>query len=240
MKFFPLFLILIIFLSCESNDSYNHQIPQVAAPSDSLNVAFLIMDGVYNTELTAPFDIFHHTIFHTTKGMKVFTVADKSSPIKTFEGLQILPDYNYKTDQLPTIDVLVVPSAEHHLDSDLENNEMIKFVHLTGKQAQYVLSLCDGAFVLAKAGLLNDVVSTTFPGDIEQYKKMFPHLKVEKDVLFVHDGKYITSAGGARSFEASMYIVELLYGNKVAKGVGKGMVIDWDLNNHAAKIIQVD
>ena len=70
--------------------------------------------------------------------------------------------------------------------------------------------------MLAQAGLLDDVVSTTFPSDIEAYKTMFPHLDVRSDVLFVHDDKFITSAGGAKSFEAALYLCELLYGKEIA------------------------
>ena len=83
------------------------------------NVGFLIMDGVFNTELTAPFDIFQHTIFRENiKAMNVFTVANTDEAVTTFEGMRILPDFNYLKDTLPNIDILVVPSAEHHLDTD--------------------------------------------------------------------------------------------------------------------------
>lgn len=195
-----------------------------------LNVAFLIMDGVYNTELTAPYDIFHHTIFRDSiQPMNVFTVAKSAAYVKTFEGLHLVPDFDYLNDDLPPIDILVVPSAEHHLDSDLEDTEMLDFVKKTAATARYVMSHCDGAFVLAKCGLLDGFESTTFPGDIEAYRTMFPQLKVHEEVLFVHDEKYITSAGGAKSFEASLYLCELLYGKKVADQLAKGLVIDWDL-----------
>ena len=105
---------------------------------DRYNVAFLIMDGTFNTELTAPFDIFQHTIFRKgIKPMNVFTVADTDKPVTTFEGMRILPDFNYLKDSLPKIDILVVPSAEHHLDTDLENKELISFVQRIDKEAQY-------------------------------------------------------------------------------------------------------
>jgi transcriptional regulator GlxA family with amidase domain len=58
---------------------------------------------------------------------------------------------------------------------------------------------------------------------------MFPHLTIHENVLFVHDGRYITSAGGAKSFEASLYLCELLYGKKIAQRLAKGLVIDWNL-----------
>jgi transcriptional regulator GlxA family with amidase domain len=194
------------------------------------NVAFLIMDGTYNTELTAPYDIFQHTIFRDSiKAMNVFTVANTDHPITTFEGLRLLPDFNYITDALPKIDILVIPSAEHHLDSDLEDGILLDFVRAVDKEAQFITSHCDGAFVLAKAGLLNKVVSTTFPSDIDKMRELFPNLDIRKNVLFVHDGKYITSAGGAKSFEAALYLSEHLYGKTIAESLAAGLVIDWNL-----------
>ncbi|MEL6809837.1 MAG: DJ-1/PfpI family protein [Bacteroidota bacterium] len=214
-------------------DTTSQQAERVFPKIDSsrYNVGFLIMDGVYNTELTAPFDIFQHTIFREhIKAMNVFTVANTNDPIVSFEGMRILPDFNYLKDSIPQIDILVVPSAEHHLDTDLEDEAMIQFVQKVDRNAQFITSHCDGAFVLAKAGLLDNSVSTTFPSDIDAMRQMFPDLDIRKDVLFVHDGKYITSAGGAKSFEAALYLCEYLYGKEIARSLAGGLVIDWDLN----------
>ncbi len=201
-----------------------------ALPPNRYNVGFLIMNGTYNTEFTAPYDIFQHTQFRENiKAMNTFTVANTLEPITTFEGLRILPDYDYTQEGLPAIDILVVPSAEHHVDTDLEDAQLLAFVQEVDAKALYITSHCDGAFVLAKAGLLDKVVSTTFPSDIEKYRKMFPQLRVKDSVLFVHDGKYITSAGGAKSFEAALYLCERLYGAAVARSIAKGLVIDWNL-----------
>ena len=195
------------------------------------NVAFLIMDGTYNTEFTAPYDIFQHTQYREgIKAMNVFTVANTMDPVTTFEGLRILPDFNYTGTNLPPIDILVVPSAEHHMDTDLQDTTMLEFVKKTDKEALFITSHCDGAFVLAKAGILDQVVSTTFPADIEAYKAQFPQLRVADSVFFVHDGKYITSAGGAKSFEAALYLCEYLYGREIALSLASGLVIDWDLD----------
>lgn len=194
------------------------------------NVAFLIMDGVYNTEFTAPYDIFQHTQYREKiKAMNTFTVANTLKPITSFEGVRILPDFDYTQDSIPQIDILVVPSAEHHLDTDLQDTTMLNFVKKVDKTALFMTSHCDGAFVLAKAGLLNDVLSTTFPSDIDTYRQMFPQLQVKDSVLFVHDGKYITSAGGAKSFEAALYLCEHLYGKDIAESLAGGLVIDWNL-----------
>jgi len=228
-------IIFALLLSCErkaglSTVERNRYTPPAQYDSTRLNAGFLIMDGVYNTELTAPYDIFHHTIFRDSiRAMNVFTVANTLDPIMTFEGLHLLPDFNYLTDSLPRIDILVIPSAEHHLDTDLEDEAMLDFVRRAAAGAQYVTSHCDGAFVLAQAGLLEGVVCTTFPADVATMRDMFPTLDVRDSVLFVHDGKFITSAGGAKSFEAALYLAEVLYGKEVAKRLAVGLVIEWEL-----------
>lgn len=235
---FLLILLPFILVSCNQKKAKKEttvvketrQLPKLE-PSN-YNVAFLIMNGTFNTEFTAPFDIFQHTKFREgIKAMNTFTVANTLEPITTFEGVRILPDFDYTKDDLPKIDILVVPSAEHSMDSDLKDEVMINFIKQIDKSALYMTSHCDGAFPLAKAGILDSVASTTFPSDIENYKAMFPNLDIKDNVLFVHDGKYITSAGGAKSFEAALYLCEILYGKDIAKSLAKGLVIDWKLED---------
>ena len=201
-------------------------------PADRpLRVGFLVVDGVYNTELMAPYDVFQHTVFHTKPGMEVFTVSPQGKRIKTFEGITIRPNYSFAN--APAIDILVVPSAEGSLGKDLENERMISWVRETAKKARYVVSLCDGAFVLAQAGLLDGVAATTFPTDLEAFAKRFPKVDLRINVNFVHAGKFLTSQGGVRSYQVAMYLVEKLYGLKAAQGVGRGLLIPWPPGSEA-------
>ncbi len=219
------FTFLALLLTGCASTSWNVERATDVPKDRPLRAAFLIVDGVYNTELTAPMDLFQHTIFHTKPGIEVFTVAPTKAPIRTFEGLVITPDHDF--DSAPAIDILVVPSAEHSMDTDLENAELIAWVKKTGDEARYVMSLCDGAFVLAKAGLVDGRWSTTFPSDQDRYAEMFPTLDVKRGVSFVHDDKLLTSEGGAKSFDVAMYLIDHLYGVEVAKGVGRGLIIAW-------------
>ena len=202
--------------------------PVVEIPEDRpLRAGFLIVDGVYNSELMAPYDIFQHTPFHTkpAPGIEVFTVSPDGEPVTTFEGLEITPHHGF--DDVPEIDILVVPSAEGSMSADLENEEMISWVRATGESADFVISLCDGAFVLATAGLLDGHTVTTFPGDQDRFAEMFPEIALLRDPSFVQDGKVLTSQGGAKSYDPAMHLVDLLYGEKVAAGVGRGLIIPW-------------
>lgn len=237
-------LTILAGIACLISTGCRNPLPE--APEDRISfpgephykVGFLIMDGVYNTELTAPYDIFQHTRYREgIKPMIPFLLANTRKPIRTFEGLRLLPDYDYTRDSLPQIDILVVPSAEHHLDTDLQDTAMLRLVKRLAAAATLVTSHCDGAFVLAEAGLLDNVVSTTFPADIGAYRRRYPHLQVLDSVWFVHHGKFITSAGGARSFEAALYLCEYLYGASVARDLAGGLVIDWDLEAVPYRVI---
>ncbi len=198
-----------------------------AAETRRLSAGFLIVDGVYNTELTAPYDVLQHTLYHAPNelGIEVFTVSPDGQPVTTAEGLTIRADHSLA--EAPRIDILVVPSAEGSRDRDLERIDMVAWVADVGGRAGAILSLCWGAFVLAEAGLLDNAACTTFPKDYETFAGRFPQLDLRINVSFVHSGKAITSQGGARSFDAAMYLVDALYGVDVARGIGSGLLLAW-------------
>lgn len=205
-------------------------LPRVPPPADlprdrPLRAGFLVLDGVYGTELVAPYDVLQHTLAHTRPGIEVFTVSPDGDAVRTHEGLTL--DAHYGFADAPPMDILVVPSAEHNLDSDLGNEALIAWIRNTGAKARYVVSLCDGAFLLAKAGLLQGRLATTFPGDQDAFARMFPKQELRRNVSFVHDGPAITSVGGARSYDAALYLVDHLFGEEVARGVATGLVLPW-------------
>ena len=195
-----------------------------------LRAGFLIVDGVYNTELVAPWDVLEHTVYHSAPhpGIEVFSVAESKDPVTTAEGLRILPDFDF--DTAPPIDILVVPSAEQSRDRDRENTRLISWVRQVGNQARFVVSLCWGAFILGEAGLLDGRSCTTFPGDYDRFAETFPDLDLRINASFVHDGSILTSQGGVRSFDVAMYLVELIFGTETAKRIGGGLLIDWPMN----------
>lgn len=199
----------------------------IELPTDRpLRAGFLLVDGVYNTELMAPWDVLEHARYHTDHpGIEVVAVAATTDPVNTAEGLQIVPDFTF--DSAPHLDILVVPSAENSRGSDRDNTNLIRWVRDRGSRAQVVVSLCWGAFILAEAGLLDDRAATTFPADYDLLATTFPEVSVRINVSFVHDGRVLTSQGGARSYDVAMYLVELLFGTDTARGVGGGLLIEW-------------
>jgi transcriptional regulator GlxA family with amidase domain len=203
-----------------------------------LAAGFLVVNGVYDSELMAPYDVFHHTPLHVTPGIEVFTVSPDGRPISTFEGLRLVPRYSFAN--APAMDILVVPSSEGSMDRDLKNRRLVEWVRRAGGKARFVVSLCDGAFVLAAAGLLDGHACTTFPTDQDRFASMFPEIDLRREPTFVHDGKAITSQGGADSYLAALYLVDHLYGEEVAREVGKGLLIPWPQAVGSLPVVVID
>ena len=94
-----------------------------------------------------------------------------------------------------------------------------------------MITVCDGAFVLAATGLLNDRSATTFPSDRESFQDMFNKIDVRSDVRLVVDGKFITSVGGGMSYEPAFFLIERLYGREHAERTAGGLVWPWSLES---------
>ncbi|NNE70084.1 MAG: glutamine amidotransferase [Rhodothermales bacterium] len=198
-----------------------------AAGANVRTAGFVVTPSVFNSELMAPYDVFQHSIFRDELDyIETFVVSEDGMPIETFEGITVTPHYSFET--APAIDILVIPSTGGSMTADLENEAYMAFLARAVEDAEWVLTVCDGAFPLAATGALDGRVATTFPGDREAFQERFPAVDVRFDQRIVVDGKYITSVGGAMSYEPAFYLVERLYGKAHADLTAEGLVWPWD------------
>jgi transcriptional regulator GlxA family with amidase domain len=189
--------------------------------------AFVVTETVFNSELMAPYDVFHHTRFRDEMDyIEPFIVSPDGGPVTTFEGLRVDAHYSYET--APPADILVIPSTDGSMTRDLEDDAYMEYIERTMEDAEWVLTVCDGAFPLAKTGALDGRQATTFPADREAFALLFPTIQVRDDVRLVVDGKFITSVGGAMSYEPALWLVERLWGNEFAAENAEGLVWPWD------------
>lgn len=183
------------------------------------NVGIVIFNDLFITEFTAPHDIYHHV---PADKVNVFSVAPTMDEIKTYESIRIQPDFSF--DNAPRIDILVVPSGNGSLTSDLNNTALVDFVRARGATAEYVTSHCWGAFTLAKAGLLDGKRATTFPTYEDELQSLFPGVTVVTTARWVEDGNMVTSNGGLAAYEAALHMTERIWGTSVADTVASGLV----------------
>lgn len=197
------------------------------AAAETLVAGFVCTEGVFNTELAAPWDVLQHTRYRDPNDfIRTILITADGEPFTSAEGLRIAADHGF--EDAPDLDILVIPSSEGSMERDLQDERFLDFLRARIPRARWVMTLCDGAFPLAATGFLDGRVATTFPGDRKRFAAMFPNVEVRFDCRFVVDGRFITSVGGAPSYEPAFWLVEHLYGPEHARRTAQGLVFDWD------------
>ena len=190
--------------------------PVPESPRGVLTAGFVALESVYNSELMAPYDVLQHSIFRDSLNyIALFVVTPTGAPFIMFEGITIVPHYSFAN--APPIDILVVPSTGRSMNDDLADEVFMSWLYETTQHARFVITVCDGAFLLAATGLLDGRVATTFPADRYRLAEMFPEVNVLYDARLAIDGKFTTSVGRALSYEPALYLVEALYGTEHAR-----------------------
>jgi transcriptional regulator GlxA family with amidase domain len=194
-------------------------VARAQAADKPIIVGILLLDKPFITEFAGPLDVYHHV---PAEKLKVFIISDTDQERVTYEGMPFRA--NYTIDNAPKLDVLVVPSGAGSLDADLKNVRVINWIKKVAGEAKFVTSHCQGAFLLAQAGLLADKEATTFPDNTDALQQNYPTCRVQKGQRIVMDGNLITSPGGLASYEASLYVVEKLFGKEQAMTVATALV----------------
>jgi putative intracellular protease/amidase len=189
-----------------------------ASGEKPLTVAILLFNGVEIIDYSGPWEVFG------AAGFDVHTVASALGPIKTVFGQKVVPDYTLENS--PKADIVLIPGG--NVASALNDARVIQWIRARSKDAKQVMSVCNGAFLLAKAGLLDGLSATTVRGGIERLAKVAPRTKVVHNQRYVDNGKFITTAGLSAGIDGAMHLVAKTLGHDAAQAVAYGLEYRWD------------
>jgi transcriptional regulator GlxA family with amidase domain len=192
-----------------------------------LNVGIVIQNRMELLDFAGPGEVFAAAGSEGDRPFRVFTVAANKTPITSQGFVEITPDFGI--EDVPRVDILVIPGGGH---SNLINDPgMMKWIGQTVRSAQYTLSVCTGALVLAAAGLLDGKEATTWYGAIDRLRAAAPRTVVHRNTRFVDNGTIITTAGISAGIDGSLHLVSRLLGADEARGVAGYMEYDrWQPN----------
>jgi len=179
------------------------------------NTAILLFDDVEVLDFAGPFEVF--SVTNELNGysiLNVYTVAREKAPVKARNGLSINPDY--AINEAPAPGILIVPGGIGTRPT-LQQHDVISWIKESANGAEKVLSVCTGALLLAKAGLLEGLRATTHHQAFEELAAFAPNTEIVKDERFVDNGKIITSGGISAGIDMSLYVIELIYGSDTAQ-----------------------
>lgn len=189
------------------------------------NVLILIFDDVEILDFCGPYEV-----FGVTGGRKdfqpfnVYTVAEQSRPIIARNQLSVNPQYTIQ--DCPQPDILLVPGG-YGTRQEMHNFVLIDWIKQCSLQSELLLSVCTGALLLAKAGLLENLAATTHHLAIDLLKEIAPNTEIRAGDRFVDNGKIILSAGISAGIDMSLYVVAKLLGKEEAIKTAEYMEYDW-------------
>lgn len=192
-------------------------------------VGIFLFNDVEVLDFAGPFEVFSVTEADEEKTFTVYTVSQNGEMITARNGLKVKPDYSI--EDLPPVDILLIPGGKGVRENEVKNDIIINWVRQQMKEVKLMTSVCTGALLLAKAGLLEGVKATTHWASIQTFKKDFPNVEVIENVKFVDEGHIITSAGISAGINMSFHIVKNLLGVEIAEETAKSMEYDIDLQN---------
>ena len=171
-------------------------------------VAVAISEGVTVIDFAGPWEVFQDTMMGDEMPFRLFTVSEKTEPLEGSAGLKLVPDYGFAN--APECKVIVIPAQKG-------SATLHDWLRKASQTADVTMSVCTGAFQLAKAGLLDGKSATTHHEFLDQLERNFPKVKVARGVRFV-EGEKISTAGGLSSgIDLALRVVERYFGRSVAE-----------------------
>jgi transcriptional regulator GlxA family with amidase domain len=186
-----------------------------------LTYGLFIYKNAANLDFVGPHDVFFVSCFLQGNG-RVVTVAEKSGPIKCAGGLEILPGYTIET--APKLDVLVVPGAQAEDLSGI-SDAAISWIGGQAEKTRFTASVCTGALVLQRAGLLAGRKATTHWMLVEELAKD-PTTRVLPEMRYVRDGAIVTSQGVSAGIDMALWLIGQLHEPEHARQVRKFIQYD--------------
>src|SRR5262249_28742420 len=153
----------------------------------------------------------------------VYTVARTKRPIRSAMGQEMTPRYTFA--DAPSPEVLVVPGGGvvdvSHDDSTLA------WIRTVSATTRHTMSVCNGAFILAAAGLLDGLTATTTAHNIVRLRAQYPRVHVVDDQRFVDNGHIITTGGLAAGIDGALHVIERLHGAGAAQQTALNEEYPW-------------
>ena len=180
-------------------------------------VAFLISDGAVVIDFCGPWEVFQDVMIPEREEMpfRLYTVAETKKPIRTSGGMQIIPDYTIQNAPPPKVIVIPAQSAP--------SPAVLEWIRKSSKTTDVTMSVCTGAFVLAKTGLLNGKSATTYHGAFGRFANQFPDVQLKRGARFVENGNLATAGGLSSGIDLALRVVERYYGREVARKAAYNM-----------------
>ena len=181
--------------------------------TNSIAVAVLLDEGATIIDFAGPWDVFKAAAEEKME-FRVFAVAPTREPIHTMGGMTLLPDHTF--EDAPQAKVIVIPAQGRGKDP-----AKLEWIRSASRAADHVMSVCTGAFILARTGLLDEGEATTHHEACDLFEQTFPRIRLRRNVPFVVSGKFSSASAGIAGVDLALHIVSRYQGIAEAEAAAK-------------------
>ena len=193
---------------------------------DRKRVGILIFPEVEVLDFCGPSEVFSVTRLDEGRRreepspFEVLLVAEHWAPVVTTGGMRVLPDAIL--DSCPPLDILVVPGG-WGTRREMGNSRLVGWIAERAGQVDTLTSVCTGALLLGKAGVLDGHRATTHWRSLDLLRQLFPAVAVEEKLRVVDEGRIVTSAGISAGIDLALAMVARHHGEAVARATARHM-----------------
>ena len=180
-----------------------------------VSVGIFLFDDVEVLDFAGPFEVFSVTGRRSgSNPFEVFTIGQHGGPIQARNRLTVTPTFGFA--DAPPCDILVVPGG-YGTRVEMQNEAVLGWMRERAAAARIVLSVCTGALILGRAGLLDGLAVTTHHGALEELRTAAPAAFLQGDRRVIDNGRFILAAGVSSGIDAAFYLVARLLGPEAAE-----------------------
>ncbi|HEY4429152.1 MAG TPA: GlxA family transcriptional regulator [Solirubrobacteraceae bacterium] len=197
--------------------------------SDRRRIVIVAFPGVQSLDVTGPLEVFagaQHLIEatgRTERGYEVRIVSRDGAALRTSSGLAMSPDSGLE-QVAGRIDTLIVAGGGGWRQA-AEEADLIRWIAACARRARRTVSVCTGAFLLARAGLLDGRTATTHWAFAEELAQRHPAVTVDAEPIFIRDGAIWTSAGVTAGMDLALALVEQDLDREAALEIARHLVL---------------
>lgn len=183
------------------------------------SIAIVIFEEVEELDFVGPWEIFSYLRSLEPDTCDVFTVSEHGGVVRCAKGLRVVADWSFET--APKADIVLVPGG-WGTRGEVDNPRMIDYIRRAGETGEIATSVCTGAFLLERAGLLGGKRATTHWRSLDRLRALGT-VEVVEGQRWVDEGAVVTSSGVSAGIDMALYLVGRLWGPEAARRVQKGV-----------------
>lgn len=189
------------------------------------NIIIPLFDQVSLLDASGPADVFAlaNSFIAEEKHYRVVTVADTRDPIRAYNGMVLIAEKTF-ADDVHSPYIILVPGGPGAYDN--EHPALYEWLWRYSAKAKLYGSVCTGAFILGRAGLLNGKETTTHWNFTNRLAQEFPTARVAEGKIITRDDKLVCSGGITTGIDLALELVEKDHGRTVAVNVSKMMLLN--------------